>query len=156
MADNLNDLTEPKRPLMIIGPVASGKSSLLAALEMGPQVVRKTESLTYNQALSIDTPGEMLAIPRLYNALILNSSRAKVVLMVMNADRPIWLPAKIALALKAPVVGIITKMDLADDQAADKAARSLTIAGATKIFQVSVVTGQGLSDLRDFLAQGIF
>lgn len=141
---------------MIIGPVASGKSSLLAALEMGPQVVRKTESLTYNQALSIDTPGEMLAIPRLYNALILNSSRAKVVLMVMNADRPIWLPAKIALALKAPVVGIITKMDLADDQAADKAARSLTIAGATKIFQVSVVTGQGLSDLRDFLAQGIF
>jgi ethanolamine utilization protein EutP len=156
LADNLNDLTEPKRPLMIIGPVASGKSSLLAALEMGPQVVRKTESLTYNQALSIDTPGEMLAIPRLYNALILNSSRAKVVLMVMNADRPIWLPAKIALALKAPVVGIITKMDLADDQAADKAARSLTIAGATKIFQVSVVTGQGLSDLRDFLAQGIF
>ena len=138
-------------PLMIIGPVASGKSSLLAALERGPKEIRKTESLTYHQARSIDTPGEMLAIPRLYNALILNSARASLVLMVMDGIRPLWLPARIALALKAPVVGVITKMDLADEGSADRAARSLAVAGVSKVFKVSVVTGQGLDELRTHL-----
>ncbi|MDR1657612.1 MAG: EutP/PduV family microcompartment system protein [Deltaproteobacteria bacterium] len=139
-------------PLMIIGPVSSGKSSLLAALSMGPSEVRKTESMTYNEAKSIDTPGEMLAIPRLYNALILNSARASVVLMVMPGDRPILLPAKISLALKAPVLGVITKMDLADAATAGKAARSLSLAGVKKIFSISLVTGQGLTELRDYLS----
>ena len=103
------------RPLMVIGPVSAGKSTLLAALGLGPKEIRKTEALVYNKSLSIDTPGEMLAIPRFYNALILNSSRAYAVLMVMNGQNPIWLPSKIALALKAKVVGVVTKIDLADE-----------------------------------------
>jgi ethanolamine utilization protein EutP len=132
---------------MIIGPVASGKSTLLAALGKGPKEIRKTESLTYHQARSIDTPGEMMAIPRLYNALILNSTRASMVLMVMDGIRPLWLPARIAMALKAPVVGVITKMDQADEASADRAARSLTVAGVGRIFKVSVLTGQGMEEL---------
>lgn len=141
-------------PLMIIGPVAAGKSSLLAALEMGPEAIRKTESLIYNGAKSIDTPGEMLAIPKLYNALILNSVRAKVVLMVMDGARPVQLPPRIALALKAPVAGIVSKLDLADEDSVEKAAKSLITAGARKIFKLSALTGQGLQELKDWLEAG--
>ena len=144
----------PDGPLMIIGPVASGKSSLLAALNLSIKPVRKTESLVYNGTESIDTPGEMLAIPKLYNALILNSTRAKVVLMAMDGIRPVQLPPRIALALKAPVVGVVTKMDLAEEETSERAAMFLASAGAKKIFKLSALTGQGLEELRKWLEDG--
>ncbi|MDR1308310.1 MAG: EutP/PduV family microcompartment system protein [Deltaproteobacteria bacterium] len=136
------------RPLMVIGPVSSGKSTLLAALGLGPDVVRKTEALTYNQARSIDTPGEMLSLPRFYNALILNSARASAVLMVMDGQKPIWLPAKISLSLKAAVVGVVTKIDLASEASLDKAEKALENSGVPGVFRVSPVTGQGIPELR--------
>ncbi|MDR2388044.1 MAG: EutP/PduV family microcompartment system protein [Deltaproteobacteria bacterium] len=139
------------KPLMVIGPVSAGKSTLLAALGLGPKEVRKTEALVYNQSQSIDTPGEMMAIPRFYNALILNSSRAYAVLMVMNGQQPIWLPSKIAKALKAKVIGVVTKIDVSDQASIKKAELSLKNAGVEETFQVSPITGQGLSELRAWL-----
>jgi ethanolamine utilization protein EutP len=136
---------------MVIGPVSAGKSTLLAALGLGPKEIRKTEALIYNQTLSIDTPGEMLSIPRFYNALILNSARASAVLLVMNGHRPIWLPSKIALTLQAKAAGVITKMDLADEASAQKAELALRNTGIDEIFKVSPVTGQGLPDLKRWI-----
>jgi ethanolamine utilization protein EutP len=138
---------------MVIGPVAAGKTSLLAALGLGPNDVSKTQALTYYAGQSIDTPGEMLSIPRFYNALILNSSRASAILMVMDGRRAIWLPVKLSLALKAPVIGVVTKTDIADSVSLDRAVHSLTTAGAERIFKVSSVTGQGLDELRACLLQ---
>ncbi|MDR0621954.1 MAG: EutP/PduV family microcompartment system protein [Deltaproteobacteria bacterium] len=141
------DLGTAEKPLMVIGPVSAGKSTLLAALGLGPKEIKKTEALVYNRSLSIDTPGEMLAIPRFYNALILNSSRAYAVLMVMNGQQPIWLPSKIALALKSRVIGVVTKIDLAGPETVHKAELSLKNAGIEETFRVSPVTGQGLECL---------
>jgi ethanolamine utilization protein EutP len=136
---------------MVIGPVAAGKSTLLAALGMGPKEIKKTEALVYNQSQSIDTPGEMLAIPRFYNALILNSARAAAVLLVMNGQQPIWLPSKLALALKSKVAGVVTKIDLSDDSSIVKAEQSPKNTGITKIFKVSPVTGEGLLELKNWI-----
>ncbi|MDR3204874.1 MAG: EutP/PduV family microcompartment system protein [Deltaproteobacteria bacterium] len=136
---------------MTAGPVACGKSTLLAALGLGPDQVRKTEALTYNGTLSIDTPGEMLSIPRFYNALILNSYRASLVMMVMDGGFPIWLPSRLCLALKAPTVGVVSKIDLATPQTRDKAKNSLKTAGVEAIFEVSALTGQGLKELKEYL-----
>ena len=143
------------RPLMVIGPVASGKSTLLAALDMGPKEIKKTEALVYNKSQSIDTPGEMLSIPRFYNALILNSTRASAVLMVMNGQMPVWLPAKIALALKAKVAGVITKIEVSDESSLIRAEKSLINTGITQVFKVSAVTGQGLSELKSWIGQAL-
>ncbi|MDR1051460.1 MAG: EutP/PduV family microcompartment system protein [Deltaproteobacteria bacterium] len=142
----------PRAPLMVIGPVASGKSTLLAALGLGPGGIKKTEALTYNGGMSIDTPGEMLAIPRFYNALILNSGRASVVLLLMDGRKPMWLPAKICLALRARVAGVVTKTDVAEPGGLGRAETALTAAGVDKIFKISSVTGQGLEELREWLA----
>jgi ethanolamine utilization protein EutP len=136
---------------MVIGPVAAGKSTLLAALGLGPRYISKTQALTYNKGLSIDTPGEMLAIPRFYNALILNSSRASLVLLVMDGQKPRWLPAKITSALKAKVIGVVSKIDLAEEDLIKKAERALINAGVTAIYKVSTLTGAGLSLLRESL-----
>jgi ethanolamine utilization protein EutP len=136
---------------MVIGPVGSGKSTLLAALGLGPKEVRKTESLTYNSSLSIDTPGEMLSIPRLYNALILNSGRADLILMIVDGNKPIWLPSKICLALKAPVVGVINKIDIAPPDMLLRAKQSLANAGVKEIVRVSAATMEGIEELKNLL-----
>jgi ethanolamine utilization protein EutP len=113
--------------------------------------VKKTEAMTYlDQA--IDTPGEMLSIPRFYNALILNSVRARVVLFLMDGSRPIRLPARLALALKAPVVGVVTKIDLAAPETIARAAEALEFVGVTKIFKISSLTGEGIADLNEWIS----
>jgi ethanolamine utilization protein EutP len=136
---------------MVIGPVGAGKSTLLAALDLCGGQIKKTEALTYlDQA--IDTPGEMLSIPRFYNALILNSVRARVVLFLMDSSRPIRLPARLALALKAPVVGVVTKIDLANQGDRLKAAQALHLVGVEKIFEISSLSGEGISELNDWIS----
>lgn len=145
------------KPLMIIGPVGAGKSTLLAALglgdrEQGSGPARKTEAITY-MSQAIDTPGEMITIPHFFNALLLNSSRAGLVLFLMDGNKPSQLPARLALAMKAPVVGVISKIDLADEEKLAKARNSLTGAGVKKIYDVSSVSGEGLEELKNGLTE---
>lgn len=136
---------------MVIGPVGSGKSTLLQALELAEGEVRKTEALTYS-GQAIDTPGEMVTIPRFFNALILNSVRARLVLFLMDGSRPGHLPSRLALALKAPVAGVISKIDLATPENMNKARQALKGAGAEPIFEVSSFTGEGLGELTHWIA----
>jgi ethanolamine utilization protein EutP len=135
---------------MVIGPVGAGKSTLLRALGLGLGEPRKTQALTY-LSRAIDTPGEMLTLPRYYNALILNSARASLVLFLMDGSRPAPLPARLALALKAPVAGVVNKVDVSDRSRLARAAESLQGAGVGLIFQVSALTGAGLADLKKWL-----
>jgi ethanolamine utilization protein EutP len=135
---------------MVIGPVGAGKSTLLKALGLGRTEPRKTQALTY-LGQAIDTPGEMLTLPRYFNALILNSGRARLVLFLMDGSRPTPLPARLALALKAPVAGVVSKIDASDPGRLAKAEEALRGAGVERIFQVSALTGVGLAVLKKWL-----
>jgi ethanolamine utilization protein EutP len=138
------------KPVMLIGPTGSGKSTLIKVLNREDGTVKKTESITYLPC-AIDTPGEMVHIPFLYNALILNSARASLVLFLMSAKRYPRLPSKIALALKVPAIGIVSQIDGADETGISRAASALGFAGLKTIFYVSSVTGEGIAALREYL-----
>ncbi|MDR1948767.1 MAG: EutP/PduV family microcompartment system protein [Spirochaetaceae bacterium] len=138
------------KPIMFIGPTGSGKSTLIKALNLREGEVKKTESVTY-LPYAIDTPGEMVHLPFLYNALILNSTRASLVLFLMSAKRYPRLPSKIALALKVPSVGIVSQIDGAEAAGIRRAAAALSVAGLKTIFNVSSVSGEGIATLREFL-----
>lgn len=147
-------MIQAKKPLMLIGPVGAGKSTLIKALGLDDAKesgeARKTEAVTYfSQA--IDTPGEMITIPHFYNALILNSVRARMILFLMDGQRPSHLPSRLTMSLKAPVVGVINKVDLADESGLRKARASLKGAGAKNIVEISAVTGQGLKKLKELV-----
>lgn len=139
-------------PIMVIGPVGAGKSTLLSALQLCQGEVKKTEALTY-LGKAIDTPGEMITIPRFFNALILNSCRTRVVLFIMDGHKPSQLPARLALALKAPVIGAVSKVDQADPEDLARARQMLQTAGVEEIFEISSVTGQGLAELKQRLSE---
>ena len=152
-----------QKPLMLIGPVGAGKSTLIKALGLddaktdeepgGNDKAKKTEAITYfNQA--IDTPGEMITIPHFYHALILNSVRSRLVLFLMDGQKPTQLPSRLALAMKAPVVGIISKIDRTDEDRLRKARAALTGAGVKEIIEISSLTGEGLEKLRQLISAG--
>jgi ethanolamine utilization protein EutP len=142
--------TAEQKPIMVIGPVGSGKSTLLKALEFIGGEVRKTQNIRYTP-LAIDTPGEMMQIPYLYNSFILNSARARAVFFLSNAKRYTRMPPKISLALKAPAFGIVSQIDGATDEGITRAEAVLRTAGLQKIFRVSALTGQGLEELKNFI-----
>jgi ethanolamine utilization protein EutP len=135
---------------MLVGPTGAGKSTLIKVLNREDGAVKKTESVTY-LPYAIDTPGEMIHIPFLYNALILNSARASLVLFLISAKRYPRLPSKIALALKVPAIGIVSQIDGAEDAGIRRAKAALGVAGLKKIFNVSSITGEGIDELREYL-----
>jgi ethanolamine utilization protein EutP len=138
------------KPIMLVGPTGSGKSTLIKILNHEEGKVKKTESITY-LPYAIDTPGEMIHIPFLYNAVILNSARASLVLFLVSAKRYPRLPSKIALALKVPAIGIVSQIDGADETGIRRATSALGIAGLKTIFNVSSVTGEGIASLREYI-----
>jgi ethanolamine utilization protein EutP len=142
--------TEEQKPIMVIGPVRAGKSTLLNALKLIEGEVRKTQSIKYTP-LAIDPPGEMMQIPYLYNSFILNSSRARAVFFLVNAKKYNRMPPKIALALKAPAYGIVSQIDGADENELRRAETVLETVGLKKIFRVSSVTREGLEELKKFM-----
>jgi ethanolamine utilization protein EutP (predicted NTPase) len=138
------------KPIMLVGPSGSGKSTLIKVLNREEGAVKKTESITY-LPYAIDTPGELIHIPFLYNAVILNSARASLVLFLVSAKRYPRLPSKIALALKVPAIGIVSQIDGADETGIRRAASALGIAGLKTIFNVSSITGEGITVLREYI-----
>jgi ethanolamine utilization protein EutP len=140
----------PQKPLMVIGPTGSGKSTLLKCLTLIEGNVKKTESIV-DAPLAMDTPGEMIHIPYLFNALILNSARASLVLFLVSAKQRYRLPSRLALALKAPAIGIVSQIDGAEQAGIESAETVLAVAGLQKIFRVSSITGEGIPELREYL-----
>ena len=135
---------------MVIGPTGSGKSTLLNVLKLIDCNVRKTQNIIYTP-LAIDTPGEMVQIPFLYNSFILNSSRARAVFFLVSAKKYVRMPPKIATALKAPAYGVVSQIDGAEKDGIRRAEAVLQAAGLKKIFHISSVTGEGLEELKTFM-----
>ncbi|MDR1490432.1 MAG: EutP/PduV family microcompartment system protein [Desulfovibrio sp.] len=146
-AGRAGSLAAEKRCIMVVGPSGAGKSTLLKSLGLMDGQVKKTEALVYLDR-AIDTPGEMLSVPRYYNAIILNSVRASLILFVIDAGRRTRLPARIALALKAPVLGVIAKTDAASPADLADAEAALKGAGVEDLVRVSAKSGEGLEELQ--------
>jgi ethanolamine utilization protein EutP len=99
----------------------------------------------------IDTPGEYTERRETGGALALYAYEADVVGLVLSANEPysIFSPCITSL-VNREVVGIISGIDKPDARP-DRVARWLRLAGCKRIFPVSAMTGEGLSDIIDFL-----
>ena len=138
------------KKIILIGRVAAGKTTLTQALQGEDIHYYKTQYINYLDTI-IDTPGEYTELRQTSGALALYAYEADVVGLVLSANEPysIFSPCITSL-VNREVVGIISGIDKPDARP-DRVARWLRLAGCKRIFPVSAITGEGLSDIIDFL-----
>ena len=136
--------------VMAIGPVGAGKSTLLARLGLRGGPAKKTGGVEYH-AEAVDTPGEAFEIPTLYHMLIMSSTKASVVLLLADPTKKRRFPARFALSMRAPIIGVVSKIDIATPENILRAEKTLAQSGVCKIFRVSSLTGEGIPDLESYL-----
>ena len=138
------------KKIMLFGRVGAGKTTLTQALRGEEIKYYKTQYVNYLDKV-IDTPGEYTERRETSGALALYSYEADVVGLVLSANEPysIFSPCLTSMVNRESI-GIITGIDKPDANV-ERVRRWLELAGCTKIFPVSAMTGEGLSDILDFL-----
>ncbi len=134
------------RSVLLIGSVGVGKTTLRQRLQGQDLDYAKTQALEVHDGV-IDSPGEFLE-SRFYKTALINASYdVDTVVLVQAADlRGTRFPPGFATAFNREVIGVVTKCQL-EGARRDDAVAHLKLAGASKIFCVDSVTGDGIDEL---------
>ena len=140
-----------KKKIMLIGSSTCGKTTLCQRLNGLEIKYHKTQTIGVINN-TIDTPGEYLENRQLYKGIIVTAADSDMILFLQDAtdERFRFSPGQAAF-FSVPVIGVVSKIDIADKQQIDDAAELLELAGCEKIFFTSAVTGEGTRELRDYL-----
>ncbi len=139
--------TDLKR-LLLIGRSGCGKTTLTQALRGEKIHYQKTQGMVLNDFL-IDSPGEYAENHDLGAALALYSYEADVVALLIAANDDYSLfPPCITCLVNREVVGVVTKIDRASPERAE---RWLRLSGCKKVFYVNSKTGEGVLDIIEHL-----
>ncbi len=139
------------KKIILIGNVACGKTTICQYLNHMELKYKKTQALeVYNT--TIDTPGEYLENRGYLRSLMVTSTEVEQVIFVQDASRDQYYfsPGQ-SSAFSMPVAGVVSKIDIATPQQIKDATELLELAGASPIFHVSPVTGEGMDALAAFL-----
>lgn len=139
------------KKIILIGNVACGKTTICQYLNHMELKYKKTQALeVYNT--TIDTPGEYLENRGYLRSLMVTSTEVEQVIFVQDASREQYFfsPGQ-SSAFSMPVAGVVSKIDIATPQQIKDATELLELAGASPIFHVSPMTGEGMDALAAFL-----
>lgn len=141
-----------KKRIMIVGPTQSGKSTLANVLNDTTRSLRKTQDVIYGKN-TIDTPSSYLENPSMYKYLIATAQAASHLLIIVDQSRPIEIyPPSFAKTFTCPVIGVITKADLAQNNA-DLSIQQLKKIGVTEPYLlISTKDNTGVEALKDYLS----
>lgn len=140
-----------RKAILLVGSVGAGKTTLRQRLQGGDFDYNKTQAIEVHDGM-VDTPGEFLESPFYKNALINASWGVDSVVLVQAADlRGTRFPPGFSTAFNREVLGVVTKCSDAPDAQRDAAVGLLKLAGASKVFCVDSITGDGVEDLVEVL-----
>lgn len=135
-----------------MGRSECGKTTLTQALRGETITYHKTQYINHFDVV-IDTPGEYAENKMLARALALYSYEADIVGLLLSALEPYSLYGpNITACANREVIGIVTQIDQPNANV-ERATRWLELAGCKKIFKVSAVTGEGVSDILEYLKE---
>ena len=136
------------KKVMLIGRTGCGKTTLTQKLMNEEVKYKKTQAVTYKSKI-IDTPGEYVENKMYYKSLLVLSSDAKIIILVQSAvDGATLFPPKFSTMFpKKEVIGIITKVDLAEADI-ERSKRFLVDAGATEVFTIGLNDEEGLEVIK--------
>lgn len=140
------------KKMIVLGNVSCGKTTLCQRLFQQDIAYKKTQAVEL-VGDAIDTPGEYIQNKKLYRALITTAVDADQVLILHDATDSICMFSPgMNLMFQKPMLGVITKIDLAESsKQLEQAEDLLRLAGADIIFKVSGMTGEGIAELVEYL-----
>ena len=140
------------RKIIFAGSTGSGKTTLCQHLHGQEMVYKKTQAVEHFEQ-AIDTPGECLENRYLYKMLLVSSVDADVIGLVQDCTKEeSYFPPGFATMFTKPVIGIVTKVEMAhSDEVIVKARDHLQAAGAERIFEVSSKENIGMEELQAYL-----
>ena len=140
------------KKIMFVGPVGVGKTTLTQRLKGLELTYYKTQAVEFHDTI-IDTPGEFLQHRRYYKALNVTGADADVIgLLVAASNQMQTFPQGFSSLFNQEVIGIVTKIDMADkEEQIEKARRQLKAAGAKEIFEISATENEGIDRLQAYL-----
>ena len=138
--------------IMLIGHIAYGKTTLCQRLNGMKQEYKKTQTIEVINH-TIDTPGEYLEHRSFLRSLTVTAVEADLALFLQDAtsERFLFSPGQ-SVAFPVPVIGVVTKTDIATKEQVAQAVELLELAGAEKVFCVSSVSGSGMEALVQYLS----
>ena len=140
--------------IVFIGTIGCGKTTLGQALHGDEIRYKKTQAVEIIGRDILDTPGEFLERADRRGALMMSTMDAEIIVFIESATEVrSMFPPGYAGSFAKPVIGVVTKTDIATEEQIDKAEQKLRFAGAQTIFKVSSTTGEGLDALADFLTE---
>lgn len=141
--------------IIFMGRTGSGKTTLCQKLNDLELKYKKTQSVElYDNA--IDTPGEYMENRNFYRALIMTAVDAKLIAIL--ADPTVsdnYIPPAFAGTFAKEIIGIVTKISLAQANEISRVERELREAGAQKIFHVDTVEEEGIFELFHYIHEKI-
>ena len=140
------------KKLILVGRSEAGKTTLTQALKGEKISYHKTQYVNRFDVI-IDTPGEYIQTKNFGNALAMYTFESDVVGILMSAREPFSLfPPAVTPVCNRDVIGIITQIH---SKGADipQVRRWLELAGCKTIFEVDSTTGEGVSDIIEYLRE---
>ena len=135
------------RKILFMGRSECGKTSLTQAMRGETITYHKTQYVNTFDVI-IDTPGEYLERRGFRGALMVTSTEADIILLLQDAtENGTMYPGQFSTMFAKPCLGVVTKIDIADEKQIRDAEIYLKAAGAHKIYRVSSVTGEGVEEL---------
>ncbi|WP_088226081.1 EutP/PduV family microcompartment system protein [Desulfosporosinus sp. FKB] len=140
-----------KKRIMVVGPTRAGKSTLANLLNDTDRPLRKTQDVIYGKN-TIDTPGSYIENASMYKYLIATAQTASHVLLLLDSSRLVDVyPPGFAKTFTCPVIGVITKNDLGQENVNFCTQKLLNIGVSQPYFLVSLKDNQGVAALKRHL-----
>lgn len=135
------------KKILLIGTVACGKTTLCQRLNGMKQDYKKTQAVEVINC-TIDTPGEYLEHRALLRNLFVTASEVDMILFLIDPtiDRFMYSQGQ-AAAFAVPVIGVITKCDIATEKQVAFAKELLEMTGADPIYEIDSISGRGMDAL---------
>ncbi len=150
------EVTMGSGKIIFMGRTGSGKTTLCQKLDALELKYKKTQSVEFYKN-AIDTPGEYMENRNYYHALIMTAVDAKLIAILGDPTvRDNYIPPAFAGTFAKEIIGIVTKITLADSQEDIKRVEmELRQAGARKIFLVDTVEEIGIEELFHYIREQI-
>lgn len=140
------------KKIMLVGHTGAGKTTFRQAIYGQELQYQKTQAVEVVNS-TIDTPGEYLENRNLYRALIVTAADADLMVLLQDCtDEQCWFAPGFAGMFGKPAIGLVTKVDLAENEKAIRDAQEkLELAGCQRIFHISSKENTGINDVKTYI-----